>query len=404
MDFSQLRSTTSLLALLITGAVCMQMEVSVSPHDVNVGDDVTISCTVRDFPVDFALMQWRKDTTSGVVVVVATNENLEDAFSGSSYHAIIVEPDDITVVIFKLSISGVMVEDGGTYSCVITTSEETSAQTQLVVHEPPTSLQMIFYNGTQEHIIQGGEEFTFEPLERMRVKCEVSGGNPQPAVSMVIGNEHITSVVEFADDTLIVVDKDMGKERHSYVFSKEIDGIEVEVHKHMNREFKCIGSVPNVKETLKKTFTIGIDGAPPVITCEIDELVALNNEMNVSITCDVIADPAPHEMYVFYKEGPLKDLDVHLLPDGTNNHPNYHNKFRLLTNTDVTGTKRMTLHFDKMEPDMFRTYSFVAQNKIGREMQQVQLKMDPNSILNGSTALALSTSCLLLAIISIILH
>ena len=109
----------------------------------------------------------------------------------------------------------------------------------------------------------GGEELKFQENDTMHVKCVVIGGNPRPELlltsNQVNVEERYEVRVDMGNEDITVVNDDLGQERYNYEITKEATAIPV-TYEFVGHNFTCITYVPNIDQTLAKSFRITMDG------------------------------------------------------------------------------------------------------------------------------------------------
>jgi len=392
MDFSQLRSTTSLLALLITVVSVAQgfsfQEMEISPSTVYLGDDVTLTCKVvvqAGAAIEgVSVIEWfkRVDATGDPVEIAQNNiVSGPTTFQATKRYsaAIAIEPagaeDNSEIeraVVAKLTITGVTAQDSGIIGCKLPQKASSGHITidkplSVIANVTAVTLKVIDADDVEQIAATKDQNITFTEGEKRKLYCEVTGGYPEPDVKMFLDGKDITNMFvkkvelkqEGAKEGLKALSYDVSLKNESFTFNYEYSRNKVE----------CRASIPDsTRPTVtKKSMTIALSGYTPKFDCAKKMDVKLN-KANFVMECKVIAEPPAQDFKVQWQNGPHHNQNASL--DAASQQGDY--KTEMKAGKDDTETI-MILKIDRVFIQHFTKYYFEASNSIGKTTHTVQL-------------------------------
>lgn len=115
------------------------------------------------------------------------------------------------------------------------------------------------YNG-QDRVILDGEEIKFEDGAEVSVKCEVHGSNPQPDVSVMLGEGELDNIQTFPSHELLPVKGDaLGQVRSVWQVTGKVKNIVLNHQDAADQTLSCQAAVGD-SDPFTIGFVIKMDG------------------------------------------------------------------------------------------------------------------------------------------------
>jgi hypothetical protein len=351
-------------------SVCRGLELNVAAKNIPLGGTIVITCTSKlDYESVTSLKKAFPEDVEKPYVSVADNNILVVPFKHISRYVMAYNPLSGDMYEFILTISDAVVEDSGNFTCSTSESDKKMVSVNVVV--PPESVDMTL--GTVDgpmHIISDGVELKFDGGEHRRVICNVHGGNPAPRLRVMAGdtditNEFIVSKVTVREPTndkgLVILQSSITAEAPSL----PMKGV------YAGKKIACIAeaAVEGV-EPISVGFMAKFSGYKPKIECY-DTLISYVHQTNVNITCKVTARPRPEKIYFYYYLQHTNST-VEIQPGMSQGHY----RAEILDVSDDEDLFMMVLFIDRVFPQMFRHYYFVADGSFGQTEHAVYLERD----------------------------
>lgn len=350
----------------------LDMELRPATKDLQMGDSVTIVCSVgkkgNSSDVDMA---WIKKTGSRETAIGRADNLVDEYKNKKRYEASRDIVKAFTKYKFTLTIKNLQSTDSGEIGCQIP-SHNIEIFRPLLVHVPVKSVHLTskYLNNTSAFLYTENQLVEFVEGETRQFSCDVEGSYPEPKVRMLIGDADIT---ERFNRTLSLEGENGGGELFYKVrlwsasFNVTYDFSE--------KELQCIAEMENARQrTMKSTIRIGLKKYRPKFICP-TEVFADLYQSDLVIKCTVLGQPEVVSGRFHWKRQSKRNDSI----DAGRNDGVYQGILESKSDHDNL-SKEMSLKINRIFPQHFRDYYFEARNSEGSTIHKVELKRSLHSM------------------------
>lgn len=302
--------------------------------------------------------------------LLTTNRVKENSISDIDRYSIDAEEYSSHGYDFIFRITDARVEDSGSYSCSVPVRGETK-RVEFVVVAEPTSVQL-YVDG---HLVdQDNSSIEYYNVTQVNITCVVTGGHPEPVVALRANSADLkpTSVQaqcrpEPSEPPSFLPDLTCSAAVNVQQFVVD--------HTTSDGPVACTARSRGSPDTrLSARFTPRLTGVPPVLKC-VRSVITRLYQSNVRLVCHIIST--------------LPLLDAHIMWNGQQHlrptvRPRWPPGVKFDRDDDYLAYLRqrgnetvLELEIERIFPQMFHDYIFVATNRIGSTRQNIALVEDP---------------------------
>jgi hypothetical protein len=396
---------TALLSMTTTlaaaDAVNVRLEMSKSP--VKVGEQVIFTCYIQGIQVENLVVFNKVIVIEGEIRDI--NKEQISALTSVSppYKTLgfkVERTSEGSDLVYKLTIDGVRIDDGGSYSCSVPDANKYSAKL-LEVYRVPESIKFVNYN--ESDVVEVVEN---QPIQDLI--CRVSHVMPHPDVMVSVGDRDVTNDFLTTAKTNIKC-SNIGSSSKTCPLHSDYD---VEV---TSREFKptytdnglrltCSSKMRDFEQNQVSTSLVLDVKYTPKVNCT-NPLVIPVNQTAVRLSCTVFSNPIVNSSTWTINKGKANEVTLSV-GDRTD-------EYAVVETFDPNSPTRIELSLiiqPSFTKERFQnTYSFDAVNEMGAQNAQVIVKMQtagpsgsgvtqlPSAYVSLSSTLLVLTSSILLS-------